>query len=176
MNGVNFYVQWIARNLWGASKDKQSYKSRHRTALSRYIFDNVNLCLDRHHHTHTHTHTHGRLDSQKEGEQMRINGLAIPGAVGRPTQPSTIRGEKYWCLRCGSGRCGGVQYGRVQCLARENAIVSQLWMLFCASKGDDIEGWKEREREKRRCAREKIPNLVMHRSASVVCTSMGHSA
>ena len=41
-------------------------------------------------YTHTHTQTRGRLDSQKEREQMRINGLAIPGMVGQPTQPSTL--------------------------------------------------------------------------------------
>ena len=38
-----------------------------------------------------HTQTRGRLDSQRERKQVRINDLSIPGAVSRPTQPSTLR-------------------------------------------------------------------------------------
>ena len=47
-------------------------------------------------------------------------------------------------------------------------------MLFCASKGDEIEGWKERE--ERRCVRQKIPYQFVHRSARAAWTYVGCSA
>ena len=47
-------------------------------------------------------------------------------------------------------------------------------MLFCASKGDEMEVWKERE--EKRCVRQMIPSLILHRSVSVMYTSIGCSA
>ena len=44
VNVVLYYIQQgTARNLWGAAKGKQSYKSRHRAELSRYNFYNLNV-------------------------------------------------------------------------------------------------------------------------------------
>ena len=62
----------------------------------------------------------------------------------------------------------------VWCRARGKWDCESVMMLFCASKGDKIEGWKERE--ERRCVRRKFLNLVVYRSVSVACTSVGHSA
>ena len=65
-------IAGIARNLRGASKGKQFTKAdREQTYSVR-----TSTIL-----TYAHTQTRGRLDSQKEREQMRTNGLAIPGAV-----------------------------------------------------------------------------------------------
>ena len=41
-----------------------------------------------------------------------------------------------------------VQYGGCGVVPEETVIKNLLWMLFCASRGDEIEGWKEKRGEK----------------------------
>ena len=62
----------------------------------------------------------------------------------------------------------------MRCRARGKWDCKSVMMLFCASKGNEVEGRKERG--ERRCMRRQIPNLVVHRSVSVACTSVGCSA
>ena len=124
----------------GCDKRLAIYKSRHRADLSRYHFCNLNLCHDRRHHIYIHTQTRGRLDSQKEREQMRTNGLAIPGTVGRPIQPSTLRGKlegeilvskvwewEVWCRAIWGVRCRAK--GNCDCESVMDA-------LLCIQRGD----------------------------------------
>jgi len=57
--------------------------------------------------------------------------------------------------------------GGVRCRARGKWDCESVMML-CVSKGDEIEGWKKREKMHEA--------IVVHRSAGVACTSVGHSA
>ena len=80
---------------------------------------------------------------------MRINDLAIPGAVGRPAQPSTLWGRSEgeilvsmvweWEVWCSAIR-------RVRCRARGNWDCESVKdALLCIQQGRD--GGVERERE-----------------------------
>ena len=80
---------------------------------------------------------------------MRTNGFAIPGTVDRPAQPSMfmerlereILVSKVWEWVVW---CSAIWW--VRCHARGKGDCESVMMLFCASKGDEREGWKERER------------------------------
>ena len=59
------------------------------------------------------------------------------------------RREKYWCLGCGSGRCGVVQYGGCGVVPKETVIANQEDALLCVQRGQDR--GVERERREKMC-------------------------
>ena len=134
--GLLLCTAGIARNPWGVTKGKQftkadteqTYSVRTSTILTYVMTGAI---------TYTHTQTRGRLDSQKERQQMRINGIAIPGAFSQTKESSTLRWReeeeilvsKVWGWEVW---CSAIWW--VQCRARGKWDCESVMMLFCASK------------------------------------------